>query len=163
MIQLLCKKRFRFKNPGAEMIKSETVGGGKDKQEVQVESGARFEQVYFEVTPGVLTAAPDWVRHDKIFAWGVADGDILEVTTKSPAQAEAAQQQADNTRKAEEEAHAEAEAKKKEQLGKLSKVELLKYASENYELELSPSLTKDAILSAISQAEKDAADEGDGE
>jgi hypothetical protein len=160
MIQLLCKKRFRFKNPHADMIKREVVGTGDDKKTIQVESGAKFEQAYFEVTPNVLTAAPDWVKSDRMFEWGTKDGDILEVVTKSTAEAEAAQQKADNERVGNAERTAEEAAATREQLSKMTKVELLKHASDKHELELSPSMTKDAILEAIATAEKESTEEG---
>ncbi len=155
MIQLLCKKRFRFKNPHADMIKREEVGAGKDKHVRQVESGAKFEDVYFEVTPNKLTACPDWVKTDKMFEWGVSDGDILEVVTKSPAQAEAQQQRSDNERGEARARSAEQAEELREQRSKMTKIELLKYASDKHELELSPSMNKDAILEAIADAEKE--------
>lgn len=161
MIQLLTKKRFRFKNPHASMIKSEVVGTGEDQKTIQTQDGgAKFEEAYFEVPPDKLTACPDWVKTDKIFEWGVKDGDIIEVLTKSEMQADAARQQSEGARADEAAKNAEAAAKAKENLSKMTKVELLKYASDTHELELSPSMNKENILAAIAQAEKDAADEG---
>ena len=152
MIQILCKKAFRFKHPGKSMLQVEQLVDGQTRQ---TESGQKFEDVYVEVRPNVLSAVPDWVKTDKIWEWGTKDGDILEVATKSPAVAEAQRKQEDEARATEEAVAEEQEEEKKANLGRMTKVELLKYASDKFELELSPALTKEGILSAIADAEKE--------
>jgi hypothetical protein len=159
MIQLLCKKRFRFRNPNATMIKQETVGVGADKKQLQVQSGAKFEEAYFEVVPDRLTACPDWVKTDIMFSWGVKEGSIIEVATKSESLADAVRQQDDERREKENKETQEQKEELKERLHKMTKVELLKYASDTHELELSTGMTKDAILEAIATAEKESSEE----
>ncbi len=55
-IAIISKKKLAFRNPD---------GGDKDK--------------FFTIDPLVMTAAPDWVAKDPMYAWAKAAGTITAV------------------------------------------------------------------------------------
>jgi hypothetical protein len=155
MIQVLTTKNIRFKHPNNFLINPKAKLGESD----QVKISTKYEDVYVTVLPGKVTAVPDWVRQDVMFEWCVKEGSLMEiampvsapgVNLQAQGQQQIAQNEAAAAKEASEKAHAELLAK----LEKMTKQELIDYAFQNHDMELSPAMTKSDLLNTIQEAMK---------
>lgn len=106
-ITIFSKKAFRFPNPDPRVaLVSKPAGDERPEEAVhrvsedssRLGASKRKELPFFDTKPGEIQEAPAWIKEDAMFDWAVADGDLLEVTSKSPVkqQAEVAEATADD-------------------------------------------------------------------
>jgi hypothetical protein len=113
MINIFCKKAFRFPNPDPRL----GLVSKPKKNESPEQASARLAQdssklgnrdkhaqLFFDTKPGEIQQAPDWIREDEMFNWAVQDGDLMVIETKAPAkqEAEVAKKNAEAEKQAEE-------------------------------------------------------------
>jgi hypothetical protein len=155
MIQVLTTKTIRFKNPNNFLVNPKSRLGESD----QVKISSKYEDVYVTVLKDKVTAVPDWVKTDSIWDWCVKDGSLMEiaVSVSSPGadlQAKGQQQLAQADADAAKAAKEKAQAELLDKLQKMTKLELIQYAFDNHDVELSPAMTKGDILATIHEAMK---------
>jgi hypothetical protein len=160
MIQVLARKAIQFRNPNAALVNKQAKLGESD----QIKLSTKLEEAFCRIIPDKVTAVPDWVKTDPIFDWCVKDGTLMEIVVNKSApvsdlQAKGQQQLGDQKTEADKEAHEKAVADLKAKLAKMNKQELIDYAFENHDMDLSQAMNKQDILAAIEEARKVQAEE----
>src|ERR1700757_3728817 len=140
MIQVLSKKAIQFRNPNKSLVNKAAKLGEPN----QIQMTTKLEEAYCRVLPDVVTVVPDWVKTDPVFDWHVKDGTLMEIMTPvqskgADLQARGQQQISDEEKKAAKKKAAEEKAALHEKLEAMTKQELLDYASEKHQMELSRS------------------------
>lgn len=155
MISILAKKALQFRNPNKSLVNKEAKLGESN----QVSTTTKLEEAFCRVIPNKVTAVPDWVKTDPIFDWCVKEGSLMQIVTPVSSsgddlQSQGQQQLADNAATAKKAEAEKAHADLLESLEKMTKAELIQYASETHDLDLPPSMTKVDLLSTIQEAMK---------
>ena len=155
-IQILSQKTFRFKNPNASIVEADVLRMGSPNPNIK--QSAKFEEVYFTTTPGVIQTAPAWIKQDELWKWARKDNAIAEIVTDPEtsdemnakvAEAKLEQNKALDTTEPEEELEPV-------DLDKMKKEELLKHTYEVHGLDIEPKTLKPDIIEQIREAEKKA-------
>jgi len=159
MIQVLARKAIQFRNPNKALLekgaKPGELGGGGDQAHIT----AKLEEAFCRVLPGVVTRVPDWVKTDPVFDWCVEDGTLMEIVVNPTLKGAAAdlsakgqQQVAAEQSEADKAAAEKAKADLHEKLEHMTKAELIDYAFQNHDMELSPAMKNEDLRAAIKEA-----------
>lgn len=96
MITIFSKKAFRFPNPEGGLISKPKAGERPEEAGARVIADSsrlgnrdKHKALFFDTVPNEIQQAPAWIKQDEMWAWALADGDILEVVSKSPRKQEA--------------------------------------------------------------------------
>lgn len=91
MVRVLTTKAFRFTNPNSGSGVSKPKPNETAEEAIQrvardaarglsnASNVAKHKEHFCDVQPGTPVDCPDWIKLDEIFAWGVSDGDIMEL------------------------------------------------------------------------------------
>lgn len=166
MIQVMARKSFQFRNPNKALLNKAAKLGEVAQTQTSATITQKLDEAFCRVPPNVVTRVPDWVKTDPVWDWGVKDGDIMEIATPvslKGADLQAKGQQQIVAKQSEEDKAAEEKAKTElhEKLMAMKKEELVDYAFQEHDMELSPAMKKDDLIAAIKEAivekEKEAA------
>jgi hypothetical protein len=160
MIQVLSRKAIQFRNPNAVLVNPKAKLGESD----QVKTATKLEEAFCRIIPNVVTPVPDWVKTDPIFGWCVQDGSLMEIVTQpnvavNDLQAAGQQQIAEADKAVQDQKAIQEKEALHEKLAKMTKQDLIDYAFENHDMELSSAMRKEDIVEAIKKAMEEASAE----
>lgn len=169
-IQIYSKRVFKFTNQNKPINPEDLL------KAVSGDPGAmKSNSMHFTTTPYEVQRAPAWVKQDPLFAWGVKDGDLMELAENSPRAAVVAEDKlnrkeeerkagkpaedeedednissdSSNSDDSEEEKEVTVDDVSNSKLNRMTKQELVLHAKERHDIDLDPADAKPVLIEKI--------------